>query len=151
VSGTAIAPFSGMLTHRLLAPVLAACVSLAMYTGCNDSGVIADASLRVVNNSDFVIEQIFLTDVGNPDFGPNLLRGDVLFPGEELLLGVNCGFFDALIVDEAGVDCEIHDIDLCLNDATFVIRNDTCSVFGIAAKERAEKAAAQRQTENSAN
>jgi hypothetical protein len=145
VSGTPIAPCSDMLTHRLLVPVLAACASLAAITGCtSDDDFVADASLLVVNDSDFVIEQIYLTDVGNPSFGPNLLAGDVLFPDEQLLLGVNCGFYDALIVDEDGVECEINDIDLCLNDATWTIRNNTCSVFGIAAKERAEKASAAK-------
>ncbi|MDB4961755.1 MAG: hypothetical protein JWP01_1754 [Myxococcales bacterium] len=141
-----------MMTHRLLAPVLAACASLAAFTGCTtDDGFVADASLRVVNNSDFVIEQIYLTDTGSSTWGPNLLGGDVLFPDEELLLGVNCDFYDALLVDEDGVECEINDIDLCLNDATWSIRNNTCTVFGVAAKERAEKAAAQQQTEKSAN
>jgi len=137
-----------MLTHRLLAPVLAACASLATLAGCTSSGdgVIADASLRVVNNSDFVIDQIFLTDVGNPSWGPNLLRGDVLFPDEEVLLGVNCGFYDALVVDQEGVDCELHDLDLCLNDADWVINNNTCSVFGAAAKKRAEQAATEQAT-----
>ena len=50
--------------------------------------------------------------------------------------GVSCGFYDALLVDETGVECEIFDIDLCLNDADWIIRNDTCAVFEAAAKAR---------------
>lgn len=99
-------------------------------TACDDDNNIADASLLVVNESDFVITDIFLTEVDNPDFGPNLLFGDVLLPGEDLLLGVNCGTFDALVIDEDGVECRLFDLDLCLNDATWVIRNNTCTVFG---------------------
>jgi hypothetical protein len=136
VSGTTIARLMViMLTHRFLAPVLAACASFATFAGCSvDAGVdgpIADASLRVVNNSDFVIDQIYLTEVGSSTWGPNLLRGDALFPDEELLLGVGCDTYDALVVDEDGVDCEINNVDLCLNDSTWVIRNNTCSVFGV--------------------
>jgi hypothetical protein len=28
------------------------------------------------------------------------------------------------------VDCELHSLDLCANDADFVITNSTCAVFG---------------------
>ena len=73
----------------------------------------------------------------------------MLFPDEEILLGVSCDFYDALVVDEEGVDCELLDLDLCFNDATWVIQNDTCSVFGAAAAARAAakaKAAAEAGT-----
>ncbi len=134
-----------MLTTRLFAPLLAA-ATMASCVVADDDGVIADASIRVVNDSDFVIEEIYLTDVGNATWGPNLLRGDVLFPDEEILLGVSCGFYDALVVDEDGVECEIFDVDLCLNDATWVIRNNTCSVFEAAAKAREQSEAAPQAT-----
>jgi hypothetical protein len=123
-----------MLTHRLLTPILAASLSFAV--GCSDDDDIADASLLVVNESDFAISELYLTEIDNPDWGPNLLRGDVLLPDEELLLGVNCDFYDALLIDEDGVECEVFDLDLCLNDATWVIRNNTCTVFG--AKQEGE-------------
>lgn len=120
---------------------------MLLASGCTDDdgevGDIPDASLRVVNDSDFVIEEIYLTEIDNPDWGPNLLRGDVLFPDEDLTLGVACDFYDALIVDEDGVDCELHDLDLCLNDADWVIRNNTCTVFGAAKAAREAAAAAQ--------
>jgi hypothetical protein len=131
-----------MLAHRLVLPALA---SLALSAaGCGDDGIIASASLRVTNNSDFQIVELYLTDVGNPDFGPNLLRGDVLNPGEDLLLGVSCGFYDVLLIDEQDVQCQINDLDLCLNDADFVINNNTCSVFGA---RKAELEAQQRANE----
>lgn len=148
LGGTSIArSFVIMLTHRLFAPVLAACLSAVTLGACtDDDDFVDDATLLVVNDSDFVIEEIFLTDVGSSTWGPNLLRGDVLFPDEELLLGVNCDFYDALVVDEDGVECEINSIDLCLNDATWIIQNNTCSVFEAAAKARAAEAAAKATT-----
>jgi hypothetical protein len=111
---------------------LLASFALAAAAGCvaSDDSTINDASLRVTNQSDFAISEIYLTDVGSRDWGPNLLRGDVLLPGEDLVLGVDCGRYDALLVDETGVDCEIDNVDLCLNDADWVIRNNTCTVFG---------------------
>lgn len=129
-----------MLTQRLLAPALAACAVFASLAACDDDDdlIIEESTLLVVNESDFVIEELYVTDVGNPSFGPNLLAGDALFPGEEILLGVTCDFYDVLIVDEDGVECEIDAIDLCLNDATFVINNDTCTIFEAEAQLRAE-------------
>lgn len=120
-----------MLTTRFLAPALAALVTASLGAGCAVQGDgIADATLEVANDSDFVIEELYLTDVNSSSWGANLLRGDVLFPDESIVLAVDCGYYDALLVDEDGVDCELYDLDLCLNDALWVINNNTCSVFG---------------------
>ncbi len=132
------------MTNRLLSSALVGCLALSIAAcgggGSSGPGVIEDSSLVVDNQSDFVIEELYLTPNYSGTWGPNLLRGDVLFPDENLTLGVDCGFYDALVVDEDGVDCQLNDLDLCLNDAVWVIRNNTCSVFGAAAKERAAKA-----------
>ena len=119
-----------MRIPQLIAPLFVALVSVTAACSDDDDVFIeGDASLLVINESDFAIVELYLTEVNNPDWGPNLLAGDVLLPGEDLLLGVPCDFYDALLVDEDGVDCEIRGIDLCLNDADWVIRNDTCLVF----------------------
>ena len=88
-----------------------------------------DASLTVVNDSDFVLVELYLTEIDNPNYGPNLLGGDALFPGEALTIGVSCDYYDALVIDEDGVSCELFDLDLCLNNAEWVFRNNTCTVF----------------------
>jgi len=133
---------------RLLASVFAISGAVAL-AGCSDDSEVVigpgggDATLSVDNQSDFVITEIRVTDVDSTNWGPNLLGGDALFPDETLTLAVDCGLYDALLVDEDGVDCEVHDLDLCLNDANWVIRNNTCSVFG-AAKAAREAAAAAK-------
>jgi hypothetical protein len=91
---------------------------------------IPDATLTVVNESDFAITELYLTSSVDLGWGSNQLRGDVLLPAEQISLAASCDFYDALLVDEDGAECQIDDIDLCLNDATWVIRNNTCSVFG---------------------
>ena len=106
---------------------------LAFSTGCVSDDGGADSSLLVSNQSDFAITEIYLTDINDPDWGPNLIGGDVLLPGEELLLDVSCGTYDALVVDEDDVECTLEGIDLCLNDADWIIRNNTCPVFSSAA------------------
>ena len=100
--------------------------------GSSDDGVIIedDSTLLVVNESDFVIEELFITDVDASGWGPNLLGADALFPGEDFLVtDISCGFYDVLLVDETGVECELLEVDLCFDDATWVIRNDTCTIF----------------------
>ena len=129
---------TSLLSSSLVALSLAACGG-----GGTSTGVIDDASLSIDNQSSFVITEVYLTGVGSPSWGPNRLGGDVLYPDEILTLGVSCGRYDALLVDQDGVDCELHNLDLCLNDADWVIQNNTCTVFGIAAKQRAETAAAE--------
>jgi len=124
---------------------LAICASLLAalsLSACTDDGTV-DATLTVINDSDYVIEELYLTDIGSDRWGPDLLRGDVLFPDEELTLGVDCGLYDALLVDEEGVECELEGIDLCLNDATWYIRNNTCVAFEAALKARQAAAAAE--------
>lgn len=130
--------------RNFIAGVVAA-AAIASCTSSSDPDFVADASLLVINESDYTIFEIYLTEVDNPSWGPNLLGGDVLYPGEELLLGVPCDLYDALLVDEEGVECEIHAIDLCLNDADWVIRNNTCAVFEAAAKQREQAAAKVEQ------
>ena len=123
-----------------LALIASLSAALSVGAGCATESV-DDATLTVVNESDYVIERIYLTSVGSRSWGANLLGGDVLFPGEELVLGVDCGYYDARLVDEDDVECVVQDLDLCLNDATWFIYNDTCEAFELAAKAR--KAAAE--------
>lgn len=94
-----------------------------------------DSTLSVRNDSDFSIVEIHVTPIGKSTWGPNLLSSD-LAPGETLVLGIDCGTYDALLVDESGVDCELHDLNLCLNDADWIIRNETCNVFSVAQAAR---------------
>ena len=136
-TGTRVAALVCMM-KSLLALTLAG----AAFAGCAGSATVEveptpGASLTVVNDSDFTLYDIYLTETDNPYWRSNLVRGDVLYPDEELSLGVPCDFYDALIVDEEGVECEVHDLDLCLNDAEWIIRNNTCTVFEAEAARRA--------------
>ena len=129
-----------MLRTRFL--TLAGLLTLtAAAPGClivtDDDG---DATLEVVNESDFVIEELYLTEVDNRDWGPDLLRGDVLFPDESIVLvDIECDFYDAQMIDETGAVCEVYEVDLCLNDAVWVVRNNTCNVWEANGERSVEK------------
>jgi hypothetical protein len=131
------------MTHLRLIALSLASVGLVAVTGCSDNNDNdTSGSLRVQNNSDFGIVEIHVTSVGSSTWGPNLISGDTLAPGDALTLDVSCDTYDALLVDDSGVDCQIHDVDLCLNNADWVINNNTCTVFSAAraAREAAAKA-----------
>ena len=106
--------------------------------GGNDQG-----QLQVHNESDFAIVEIRVTSVGSTTWGPNLISGDILAPGESLTVDVTCDHYDALLVDESGVDCQLHSVDLCFSNALWIIHNDTCSVFGAAKTAREAQQAGQ--------
>jgi hypothetical protein len=95
-------------------------------------GSSASGELTVTNESDFAIVEMHVTPVNNASWGPNLLGNHVLLPGDATLVNTSCDVFDVLLVDDQGVDCQVDNVDLCLNAADFVINNDTCTVFGAA-------------------
>jgi hypothetical protein len=115
---------------------------MVAVTGCSDGSSGPDATLEVQNASDFSIVEIHVTSVGSSTWGPNLISGDVLAPGESLTIDVTCDTYDALLVDSDGVDCQLHSVSLCFNDASWVIQNNTCSVFGEAKARREAEAKA---------
>jgi hypothetical protein len=137
-----------MINLRLFMSVAAALGSAAVAAGCTSGS--SDASLRVENRSDFAIVELHVTPIGNSNWGPNLLRGDALLPGESVVLGVSCNTYDALLVDDSGVDCQVNSIDLCLNNADWIIHNDTCAVFGAAKAARDAEAAKTRASGSAA-
>jgi len=115
-------------------------VSLAAIACAATGCVTSDSSLLVSNRSDFEIHEMYVTPIESPSWGPNLLHGDILFPGESTYVGLDCGTYDAMLIDETGAVCEVSTLDLCFDDADWIIRNSSCSVF----EKRAAAAAAEK-------
>jgi hypothetical protein len=119
-----------------LAAFVAITGSLLAAPGCI---IVADddSSLTIDNASDFVIEEINVTEIDNPDWGPNLIP-ERLLPDETVTIGLDCDVYDARLIDEDNVACFLDGIDLCFDDAVWVIGNRDCGdVWSAAAKERA--------------
>lgn len=101
----------------------------SLATGCI---IVADddATLTIDNQSDYVLVDIALrTSFGSDEYGPNILRGDALFPDEVITVSVECNTYDVFILDEDAVACELLNLDLCFNDAVWIIDNqelDSC-------------------------
>jgi hypothetical protein len=113
-------------------------LALAM---CASACVVTDSSLLVSNHSDFEIHEIYVTPVDSSTWGANLLANDILMPGESTLLGIQCGTYDAMLVDETGAICEVSAVDLCYDDADWIIRNSSCRLFEARAAAAAAAAA----------
>ena len=133
-----------MMRTRFL--ILAGLLTLAAAPGCiieSDEDA-DDSTLLIVNDSDYEIWEVYLAEVGTRTWGRNLLGADYLAPGEELLIvDIECDYYDALLIDEDDVECELLDVDLCFDDATWYIRNNTCDIFA-ADGEATKKAEATR-------
>ncbi len=115
------------MLNRLSLPL----ASLALAVSASACVMADDATLTVVNDSSYLIYELYVAPVDTTSWGRNLLGGDFLAPGEELTLGVDCDYYDARLIDEDGVECRVYDLDLCLNDAVWEITNNTCSVFAV--------------------
>jgi hypothetical protein len=94
-------------------------------TGCVVSD---DATLTIANRSSYVLVEVHLAAVDDPTWGPNILP-DVLYPGEDLIIdGIECDYYDVLVTDDTGVDCELYDLDLCASDEGWVVDDFTLDV-----------------------
>ena len=117
-----------------LIPSLASLAFVVASAGCV---LQSDSSILVENRSDFEIHELYVTPVASSSWGPNLVNGDALYPGDSMWVGLDCGTFDALIIDETGAECEVNDVDLCLDDANWIITNRSCALFEARAKAAA--------------
>ena len=119
---------------RILVSLITASLALGACTG--DNGDNGPAILIVQNRSDHAIVDIRIARTADPSFGANLLGAETLAPGMEVTLGVSCGVFDARVLDDAGAECDLSAVDLCADNALWVITDQTCAVFGARGRAR---------------
>lgn len=131
-----------MQNPRILACVVAALGSLTA-AGCGSSNDCDDdnkdcngngngsgvAVVRVENQSGFAIKEVHVASVGSTAFGANLVSSSVLASGGSATLAVPCGRYDMQLIDAAGQQCILHDVDLCANNGDFTIASAVCSTF----------------------
>lgn len=92
-----------------------------------------DGLLVIDNDTSFDIYEIYVTPVDVYEWGPDRLDGEILRPDESLSLDLGCDYYDALVVDEFGHECEILDLDVCYDTLTLRITDGLladCTGFG---------------------
>jgi len=101
-------------------------LGLALTSACIVEG---DSSFTVANESDYVLLEVNLSPEGSFSWGQNLLGRDVLFPGEAITVDfVSCDYYDARVIDDTNLECVLQGLDLCFDDAIWVIDNFTLDV-----------------------
>lgn len=95
--------------------------ALGTAAGC----VAEDSTLTIDNASSYALHSLHIVPIDAFDWGPDLLGGDVLLPDESITIGLDCDTYDALVSDDGGATCELRGLDLCFDDAIWVIDDFT--------------------------
>jgi hypothetical protein len=81
-----------------------------------------DASLTISNQSHYAIVEINISPVDSTTWGPDLLHGEWLYPGERVTIDyIDCDYYDVRIIDDTDWECIIYDVDFCFGDDLWVI------------------------------
>jgi hypothetical protein len=103
------------------------------------SGVAAadrtDATITIVNDSDWAIHQLYLSPTSRSEWGPDRLGGGTILPngGTFLLHDVPCRSYDVKLVDADGAPCIVGAVNLCADDDVWHVTTDRllrCEGFG---------------------
>ncbi|MDX2093072.1 MAG: hypothetical protein SFX73_34840 [Kofleriaceae bacterium] len=88
-----------------------------------------DSTLTIENDSTYTLTSIQLSPTSSTSWGPDLLGADVLDPGDVLeLSNIECDTYDIRVIDDTDAECVLDSVDLCLDDAVWII-NDAELVF----------------------
>ena len=114
-----------------LTTIVAAALAAAPLGGCIIESDDGDSTITVTNVSDYDIYDLFVAEVGDRNWGPDLLGSGVLERrGDSITIAVECGTYDVLVVDDTETECILGNLDLCFEDSEWVIDNvtlDTCA------------------------
>jgi hypothetical protein len=122
---------------------------LSMFAqGCVVVADDGDSTLTVVNDSNYVMTALYITEAyDGASWGGNLLAsGGPLFPDEEITIVLECGTYDVLVVDEDGYECEYFDYYLCFDDDLWFVR---CGPPVAGSSDTAESTALESTTSTS--
>ena len=70
--------------------------------------------IKIKNTTNFDIDEIYLSPVDDENWGDDILDPDeILAPGEEIEVEIDCGTWDVKLVAEDESTCEIEDVNIC--------------------------------------
>jgi hypothetical protein len=115
------------LYHRMMYRFL--CISLVMAQLTRSSTALSpgtnrveEKTIQVVNKTDFVIEAINLSDVGDEEWSENILgENEHLNPGEKTEVEIDCGKWGVRLVTPDDSTCVIDEVDMCESDTWTII------------------------------
>ena len=103
-------------------------LALAAALAAGGLGALAEAqskkkaSVKILNRSDWTIDQFYLAAVDTSDWGPDQLGTRVIRKNEYFTItDIPCDSYDVKIVDEDADECVIEDVDICGGKETWEI------------------------------
>lgn len=113
-----------------LSVYLAACGSGDEDPNGDDLGDdIIQSTLTIDNQSSYSFIEINLSPVSASSWGADILGNDILSPGEAVeISGIECDDYDTRIVDDEGDECIVEAVDLCFDDQSWIIDDDTLAL-----------------------
>lgn len=80
------------------------------------------ATVKVTNNSDWSIDNFFLSPVNVTEWGQDQLGEKIIGKGETFTLtDIPCDKFDVKLVDGDGDECVVEDVDICGKSNEWII------------------------------
>lgn len=108
----------------VLAASLVACAA-------EDEGSL-DSKLTIENASSYTFIEINLSPTSQVSWGQDLLGADVMEPGDVLeASGIECDTYDIRVIDEDQDECILQNVDLCLDDARWVIDDTELAICAL--------------------
>ncbi len=106
-------------------------VAMVAFLFVSISSASAQATFKLVNQSDWTIEQVYFSPTWDDAWGSDKLGNNVLEPGYEitLTLSAGCGDYDVKFIDEDGDECVVSDVYIC-NDEVEISSADLLECYG---------------------
>lgn len=93
--------------------ILASFTGIAAFTGATKGTKI----ITVVNKTTFNIDRVYLSPVEEKTWGNDLLdETEVLEPGDQVDIEIECGEWDVKLVAADESTCELSAVDICAAD-----------------------------------
>ena len=78
------------------------------------------ANVKVINQSKWELHHMFVSSIGDNQWGPDQFEDNILAPGESFrLTKIPCDVYDIKVVDEDGDECVIDEVDLCRDNSSW--------------------------------
>lgn len=105
---------------KKLAQVVLVAVSVVAVLAPMAQAAKKHAAVTILNESDWRLDQLFLSSADSDDWGPDQLGAAVLGKNESFkITDIPCDTYDVKLVDEDGDECVVESVNLCGNKETW--------------------------------
>ena len=104
-------------------------LSMALAAAAMSPALAQAGKLSIANASDTAIAHVYVSPIDVDRFGPDLLRGAKVPPGQSYAFpDLPTGLYDMKVVDDKGAECLLKDVDF-FQYSVWTIKSN-CGAFG---------------------